>query len=144
MSHETDANGDGVRTALVTAFSEFGGDSLRDIWLFDESDFEPLYLRDDVEEKLESVDVSKFIDNERYGFITRDTYDQLYYASYRYTVRGFDDFEQFRTFVGDDGSHAGVFASLDQRPGGYEYAALDEHVQDIVSGYDVTTLSPGE
>ncbi|WP_327052531.1 DUF7522 family protein [Halomicrococcus gelatinilyticus] len=144
MGHETDTNGDDVRTALVAAFSEFGGDSLRDVWLFDESDFEPLYLRDDVEEKLASVDVSKFIDNERYGFVTRETYDQLYYASYRYTVRGFDDFEQFRTFVEDDDAHVGVFASLDQRSGGYEYATLDAHVQDIVSGYELATLSPSE
>jgi len=144
MGHETDTNGDDVRTALVAAFSEFGGDSLRDVWLFDESGFEPLYLRDDVAEKLASVDVSKFIDNERYGFVTRETYDQLYYASYRYTVRGFDDFEQFRTFVEDDGVHVGVFASLDQRSGGYEYATLDAHVQDIVSGYELATLSPSE
>lgn len=142
MSDDTEQNEDGVETALVSAFSGFGGEALRDVWLFDESEFKSLYLRDDVGEKLASVDVPKFIDNERYGFVTRDTYDQLYYASYRYTVRGFDDFEQFRTFVGSEDSHLGVFASFDQRPGGYEFAALDERVQDIVSGHDVATLSP--
>ncbi|WP_458206466.1 DUF7522 family protein [Haladaptatus sp. NG-SE-30] len=74
--------GSETKQALVSAFAEFAGDDLRDIWLFDQTDFEVLYLRDDVATKLEDVTVSKFVDNERFGFITRDTYNQMYYASY--------------------------------------------------------------
>ncbi len=33
-------------------------------------------------------DISQFIDNERFGYVTRDTYETLYYADYGYTVRG--------------------------------------------------------
>ncbi|SIQ95210.1 hypothetical protein SAMN05421858_0920 [Haladaptatus litoreus] len=136
--------GSETKEALVSAFAEFGGENLRDIWLFDQSDFEMLYLRDDVADKLEEIDVSKFVDNERFGFVTRDTYDQLYYASYRYTVRGFDDFEQFRMFFADDERNVGVFASLDLKSGGHDYESLFQHVTDIASGYDVPTVAVAE
>ncbi len=134
--------GSEIKEALVSAFAEFGGESLRDIWLFDQSDFETLYLRDDVAAKLEEIDVSKFVDNERYGFVTRDTYDQLYYASYQYTVRGFDDFEQFRMFFSGDDRNVGVFASLDQQTGGHDYEALFQHVRDVAIGYEISSLVP--
>ncbi|MFH5798253.1 hypothetical protein [Haladaptatus sp. CMAA 1911] len=137
-------SGSETKEALVSAFAEFGGNSLRDIWLFDQSDYEMLFLREDVADKLEAVDVAKFIDNERFGFITQDTYDQLYYATYQYTVRGFDDFEQFRMFFDDDADddrHVGVFASLDQQPNGYDYESLYKHVTDIASGYTVPVIS---
>jgi hypothetical protein len=131
-----------TKDALVSAFAEFGGEELRDIWLFDQTDFETLYLRDDVAAKLEDIDVGKFVDNERFGFITRDTYEQLYCAFYQYTVRGFGDFEQFRMFFADDERNVGVFASLDQRPGGHDYESLYRHVNDIASGYDVPSVTP--
>ncbi|EFW92651.1 hypothetical protein ZOD2009_07274 [Haladaptatus paucihalophilus DX253] len=133
-----------TKEALVSAFAEFGGTYLRDIWLFDQSDHEQLFLREDVEEKLEAVDVEKFVDNERFGFITQDTYDQLYYATYQYTVRGFDDFEQFRMFFDDDDRHVGVFASFDRQSGGHDYESLFQHVTDIASGYDVPVVSPDD
>ncbi|WP_458190289.1 DUF7522 family protein [Haladaptatus sp. NG-WS-4] len=136
--------GSETKDVLVSAFAEFGGERLRDIWLFDQTDYEVLYLRDDVETKLEDVDVSKYVDNERFGFVTRDTYDQLYYASYRYTVRGFDDFEQFGMFFSDDERNVGVFASFDQRLSGYDYESLFRHMTDIASGYDVPTVSSTE
>lgn len=130
--------------ALVSAFAEFGGENLRDIWLFDQSDNEMLYLRDDVAEKLEEINVSKFVDNKRFGIVTRDTYDQLYYSSYQHTVRGFDDFEQFWMFFADDERNVGMFGSLDLQPGGHDYESLFQHVTDIASGYDVPTVKPGE
>ncbi|WP_435153043.1 DUF7522 family protein [Haladaptatus sp. DFWS20] len=136
--------GSEAKEALVSAFAEFGGENLRDIWLFGQSDYEMLYLRDDVSDKLEEINVSKFVDNERFGFVTRDTYDQLYYASYQYTVRGFDDFEQFRMFFADDERNVGMFTSLDLQPGGHDYESLFRHVTDIASGYDVPTVEPGE
>lgn len=133
-------SGSETKEALVSAFAEFGGSYLRDIWLFDQSDHEWLFLREDVAEKLEAVDVEKFVDNERFGFITQDTYDQLYYATYQYTVRGFDDFEQFRMFFDGD-RHVGVFASFDRQPGGHDYQSLHSHVTDIASGYDVPVVT---
>lgn len=136
----TEESGSETKEALVSAFAAFGGDYLRDIWLFDQSDFEVLFLRGDVADKLEAVDVAKFIDNERFGFITRDTYDQLYYASYQYTIRGFDEFEQFRMFFDDD-RHVGMFASLDRRPGGHDYESLYRHVTDIAAGYEVPSVT---
>ena len=144
MRDEHDALGDDAKAALASVFSEFGGESLRDVWLFDRSAFEPLCLREDVSAKLETVDVARFVDNERYGFVTRDTYDQLYHASYRYTARGFDDFEQFRTFFEADGTRLGVFAGFDQRDGGYEYAALDDRVQETASEYEFRPVGSGE
>ncbi len=137
-------SGSETKKALVSAFAEFGGHYLRDIWLFDQRDFEMLFLREDVADKLDTVDVEKFVDNERFGFITRDTYDQLYYATYRYTVRGFTDFEQFRMFFDDDERKVGIFASLDQQPGGHDYESLFQHVTDIASGYEVPMVSPDE
>ncbi|MGA9400392.1 DUF7522 family protein [Haladaptatus sp.] len=136
--------GSETKEALVSAFAEFGGTYLRDIWLFDQHDFEMLFLREDVADKLETVDVEKFVDNERFGFITRDTYDQLYYASYQYTVRGFTDFEQFRMFFDDEERNVGVFASFDLQPSGYDYESLYRHVSDIASGYDVPTVTSDE
>lgn len=144
MRDENDAPEDDAKTALASVFSEFGGESLRDVWLFDQSAFEALYLREDVAEKLETVDVARFVDNERYGFVTRDTYDQLYYASYQYTARGFDDFEQFRTFFGENGYRLGVFASFDQRDGGYEFATLNERVEETASRYELSSVTPSE
>ena len=115
MRDEHDALGDDAKAALASVFSEFGGESLRDVWLFDRS-----------------------------AFVTRDTYDQLYHASYRYTARGFDDFEQFRTFFEADGTRLGVFAGFDQRDGGYEYAALDDRVQETASEYEFRPVGSGE
>ncbi|MCO8267355.1 hypothetical protein NKF06_12350 [Haloferax sp. AB510] len=111
---------------LVKTFRDFGGDDLRDLWIFDHHGYEHLYLRADVSDALECLDVSRFIDNERFGYVTRDTYETLYYADYGYTVRGFDSFEQFRTFVGD--RPTGVLASFDRGADGRDFAALNDRV----------------
>jgi hypothetical protein len=94
---------------LRTAVRDVVGDSLRDLWVFGEHRTRALYLRDDVESALDDHDPEPYIDNERYGYITRKTYENLTYASYEYTVRGFDSFETFRTFVGE----VGVLVSYD-------------------------------
>jgi len=132
-----------AKTALVSLFEEFGRGDLRDVWLFDQQAHEALYVRDDVQEKLASVDVEKFIDNERYGFITQETYELLYYADYRYTVRGFATFEQFRTFFTDpSGARVGVFASYDQSAGGRDFASLADSVSAVVSSRSGGKLTP--
>ena len=131
-----------AKCALVRAFSTFGDDALRDVWLFDQRTHERLYLRDDVAEKIADLDVPRFLDNERYGYVTRDTYRDLYYADYTYTVRGFGDFEQFRTFLSDGDRKIGAFASFDRRPGGYDFGALDDDIADVVAEYPLEAFAP--
>jgi hypothetical protein len=116
---------------LLGVFRDFGGEALRDVWLFDERAFERVYVRDDVAEAIAEgdLDVERFVDNERYGFVTRQTYESLYYADYGYTVRGLSTFEQFRTFLCDQ--PIGVFASFDLPADGYDYRHLDDAVQEL-------------
>ena len=131
-----------AKRTLVEAFSAFGDDALRDAWLFDQHAYEGLYLREDVEEKVADLDVPRFVDNERYGYVTRDIYSDLYYASYEYTVRGFDDFEQFRTFLLGEDRRVGLFASFDRREGGYDFGALSERLSTVAGEYAVEAFAP--
>lgn len=141
--------GDGIeeqfpdgKTELVDAFSSFGGDALRDVWLFDQSGHESLFLRDDVAEKIADLDVATFVDNERYGYVTRETYSDLHYTSYEYTVRGFDEYEQFRTFLAEDERKIGLFASFDRRSEGYNFGDLSESVQQLVEEHPPEAFVP--
>lgn len=133
---------DSSKEHLVSIFQEFGGDALRDVWVFDERNFDELYVRPDVAEQLESeeLDVSQFVDNERYGFITRRTYESLYYADYGYTVRGLSAFEQFRTFLFD--TPVGVFASFDLPDDCYDYSELNDAIQSAASEFDADSFVP--
>ncbi|NEU56880.1 hypothetical protein [Halorussus sp. MSC15.2] len=142
MGDENDGQGRDATSALVEAFSTFGSDGLRDVWLFDQNAHEGLYVREDVERKITDLDVPRFVDNERYGYVTRDTYGDLYYASYAYTVRGFDEFEQFRTFLGDGDERVGVFASFDRRKGGYDFGALHDEIAAVVADRPIESFSP--
>lgn len=100
---------------LLAAVRELVGTALRDVWTFDRAGQECLYVRDDVAEHLEGHDPSAFIDNERYGYITRLTYEDLTYTGYEYTVRGFTQFETFRTFLDDGGeTPVGILVSVDR------------------------------
>lgn len=134
------ASGKGV---LVDTFREFGGDDLRDVWLFDQTHHESLLVREDVAANLEDVDVSRYVENERYGYITRDTYSMLHYATYEYTIRGFDEYEQFRTFLQNgDEFKVGVFASFDQQPGGRDYQELQRQLDEVVADYPISAFEP--
>ncbi|WP_416841184.1 hypothetical protein [Haloferax sp. DFSO52] len=124
---------------IVEAVREFGEDSLRDLWVFDRHGYEHLYIREDVADAIDSVDVAKFIDNERFGYITRDTYEALYYADYGYTVRGFDTFEQFRTFVGE--RPVGMFAGFDRGSAGRDFSVLNDQLQAMAEDIDFSTLT---
>ena len=132
---------DGKR-ALVEVFSTFGDDALRDAWLFDQDDHEVMYLREDVEQNIADLDVSRFVDNERYGYVTRDTYGDLHYTSYEYTVRGFEGYEQFRTFLANGEAKVGVFASFDRRDGGYDFGELQESISALVADYPIEAFAP--
>jgi hypothetical protein len=118
---------------LLDAVRDLVGSSLRDVWTFDREGQECLYARDDVTEHLaaEDHDPGEFIDNERYGHITRLTYEQLTYTGYEYTVRGFMEFETFRTFL-DDGSESpvGVLVSID-RASQVQFSELFSELLDV-------------
>ncbi|MFC7227626.1 hypothetical protein N0B31_09450 [Salinirubellus salinus] len=118
-------------TPLLEAVRDLAGEALRDLWTFDRSGQECLYVRDDVADHLEDHDPEAFIDNERYGYITRLTYEELTYTGYEYTVRGFTQFETFRTFL-DDGSDSpvGVLVSVD-RGSGVQFADLFSELLDV-------------
>jgi len=131
-----------AKRALVETFSTFGSDALRDVWLFDQQTHERLYVRDDVARKIADLDVPRFVDNERYGYVTRDTYSDLYYTDYAYTVRGFDGFEQFRTFLCEEDRRVGVFGSFDRREGGYDFGALNDALADVVADYPFEAFAP--
>jgi hypothetical protein len=103
----------GPKETLVTSLQTAAGDTLRDVWLFDEDSYESLYLRDDVADHVAELDVARYIDNERYGYVTRETYESLHYTDYEYTIRGFDEFVQYRTFLGADDDRVGLMASFD-------------------------------
>ncbi|WP_254537829.1 DUF7522 family protein [Halomarina litorea] len=128
---------------LLGPFRAFGGDALRDVWVFDGDTESCLFIRDDVTDYLEGHDPEPYIDNERYGYITRDTYEDLTYASYEYTVRGLDEFVQFRTFLDDDtGTRFGVLASFDVRRVDDRFGDLYERLASV--GEDVTFASLGD
>ncbi|WP_101297944.1 DUF7522 family protein [Halegenticoccus soli] len=129
---------------LLAVLRDFGGDSLRDAWLFDQWTHERLYVRPDVEAAIADLDVEAFVDNERYGYVTRDTYESLYYAEYEYTVRGFSAFEQFRTFLADTDARIGLFAGFDRRDGSYDFPALDARIREIVGEYSIEEFRPSD
>lgn len=99
--------------ALLAALRD-ASDGLRDAWLFDETAYTALFVRSDVEDRIADVAVERYVDNERYGYVTRETYESLHYTEYRYTVRAFDEFVQYRTFLtAADGDRVGLMASFD-------------------------------
>ncbi len=126
---------DEVKSGLVAVAQEFGGDALRDVWVFDQDELEPLYLREDVAKRIEDIDVEVYLDNERMGYVTRDTYEALTYAEYEYTVRGLSEFVQFRTFVPGAGQSVGVYVSFDVG-GAYDFGELNERIHRTVEDSD--------
>ena len=128
---------------LVDACREFGGESLRDVWLFDQWTYERLYVREDVAARTDDLDPEGFIDNERYGYVTRDTYETLYHAEFTYTVRGFSEFEQFRTFLEDADHRIGLYAGFDRGDGGRDFSRLHGPVQEATSEFPIEEFTPG-
>jgi hypothetical protein len=129
------------KSRLLDTTKAFGGSSLRDLHVFTTEAHEAIYLRDDVEDNIADVSLDKYIDNERYGYVTRATYEDLHYTKYRYTVRGFAGFEQFRTFLGPD-RELGVLASFDQDSDHGGWLALQERLEKVVEEVGVEALVP--
>ncbi|MXR22197.1 DUF7522 family protein [Halobacterium bonnevillei] len=133
---------DGGKAALVDALRDALGENLRDVWVLDQRTQEPLYVRTDVADRIEDVDVEKHIDNERYGFVTRQTYNLLHYSEFRYTHRGFDTWELFRTFVAADGQQVGVLVGVDSDGTNYDFGALTDTIHDLGDEYGIAAFQP--
>ncbi|MFC3476542.1 DUF7522 family protein [Halobacterium litoreum] len=131
-----------AKSALVDTLRDRVDGNLRDVWVLDEQAQEPLYLRDDIEERITDVDVEKYLDNERYGFVTRETYNRLHYSEFRYTHRGFDTWELFRTFVVDGPTKVGVVVGVDSDGTNYDFAALTDAIYEVADEYGVDAFAP--
>jgi hypothetical protein len=131
---------DEAREAVVAACRSFGGDALRDVWLFDGDAHERIYGRPDAGDGLGALDRRRVFDNERYGFVTRTTYESLYDVAYGYTVRGFGDVQQFRTFLGS-GEAIGVLVRFDA-DGARDFDDLQSRLGGLTRDYDVAALAP--
>jgi hypothetical protein len=132
---------------LVRVVRRFGGDSTRDLWVFDRTSHELLYARPDVADDLDRELMARAIDDERYGFVTRNTFESLYATGYVFTVRGFEDFDQFRTFPAPDRrDDVGVIARFDAShpDGAIDFRALDEAIGTLVDEVGVRAIAPGE
>ncbi|GAA0302576.1 hypothetical protein GCM10009066_15800 [Halarchaeum salinum] len=123
MAVEHHPNGTIDGDVLVATVREHGA-ALRGCWTFDTDGYETRYLRGDVADATAETDIERYVDNERYAFVTHDTYDRLHPSTFRYTVRGFDGFEVFRLVFED---HVGVLCSFDGASG-RDYGALADEI----------------
>jgi hypothetical protein len=74
---------------LVTTARTATGDSLRSVTYFTRSDFDQLYLRDDLEQ---DADLSTFVGHEWRGYReTQNAYQNSELGQYRFTVRAFEN-----------------------------------------------------
>ncbi len=92
---------------LVTTARTAAGDSIRSLTYFTRSNFEQLYLRDDLER---DADLDSFIGHEWRGFKnTTDAYRGTELGEYRYTIRVFENGFLLRVTSDRDG----VFLTTD-------------------------------
>lgn len=131
------------KAALVSALHALLGPELRDVHVFTRGDHEALYLRDDVQANLEDVEVERYIDNERYGFVTQATYDDLHYTTFEFTVRGFTDFYQFRTFL-NQGAPLGLLVSVDRTDRGVDFGAVQDRITTVVDTHGSAAFRPDQ
>jgi hypothetical protein len=74
---------------IVTTARTATGDSLRSVTYFTRTDFDQLYLRDDLER---DADLSTFVGHEWRGYReTQNAYQNSELGSYRFTVRAFEN-----------------------------------------------------
>jgi hypothetical protein len=99
---------------LVDVVRRFGEDRTRDVWTFDRAGRRRLFARPDVADANDddAAAMARAVDDERYGFVTRNTFEALYDDPYAFTVRGFEAFDLFRTFLGAPGGPPDVDATV--------------------------------
>jgi hypothetical protein len=142
--HDTNPGSDldAGKAALVRMLVDEVGGNLRDTWVLDQRSQEALYLREDVESRISDVDVEQHLDNERYGFVTRETYNNLHYSEFRYTHRGFDTWELFRTFLVDDDTKVGVVVGLDTNGKQYNFNELTDDIWALADDHGIDAFVP--
>jgi hypothetical protein len=92
---------------IVTTARTATGDSLRSVTYFTRSDFEQLYLREDLER---DADLDTFVGHEWRGFRdTSNAYQNSELGGYRFTVRAFENGYLLRV----TGERAGVLITTD-------------------------------
>jgi hypothetical protein len=92
---------------LITTARTAAGDSVRSLTYFTRSNFEQLYLRDDLER---DADLNSFIGHEWRGFKnTQNAYRGTELGEYRYTIRVFENGFLLRVTSDRDG----VFLTTD-------------------------------
>jgi len=129
------------RSALLTAVREQCDASLRDVRVLDRDSHDALFVRPDVRERLDDVALDRYLDNERLGYLSHDTYEGLHYAEFRYTVRGFDCFTQFRTFLRDGEERIGVLVGVDAGTD-TDFDALFERIAAVAEEFGTASLTP--
>jgi hypothetical protein len=98
---------DDIAEQIVTTARTATGDSLRSVTYFTRSNFEQLYLRDDLER---DADLNTFVGHEWRGFRdTRNAYQTSELGEYRFTVRAFTNGYLLRV----TGERAGVLITTD-------------------------------
>lgn len=96
-----------AREQLVATCRTSVGDSLRSVTYFTRTEFEQLYLRDDLER---DADLSTFIGHEWRAYqTTHDVYGDSELGEYEYTIRSFENGFLLRV----TGSNEGVFLTTD-------------------------------
>jgi hypothetical protein len=80
---------DELAERIVTTARTATGDSLRSVIFFTRSDFDQLYLRDDLQQ---DADLNTFVGHEWRGYReTRNAYQNSELGRYRFTVRAFEN-----------------------------------------------------
>ena len=96
-----------VADQVVTAARTATGDRLRSVTYFTRTDYDQLYLREDLER---DADVMSFIGHEWHDFKnTRDAYRSSELGAYRHTIRVFENGYLLRITTDRDG----VFVTTD-------------------------------
>ncbi|MEF8775491.1 MAG: hypothetical protein V5A43_03185 [Haloarculaceae archaeon] len=109
---------DELAERIITTARTATGDSLRSVTYFTRSDFDQLYLRDDLER---DADLNTFVGHEWRGYReTQDAYRSSELGSYKFTVRAFDNGYLLRVAA----ERRGVLITTDGlRMGSYEEIA---------------------
>jgi len=96
-----------LRSQLISACRTAIGDRLRSMVYFTAADYEQIYLRSDLEHE---ADIERFVNNERLGFTSMQTYGASELGDYYYTIRAFEYGYITRVIEGDHG----VFVTTDE------------------------------
>ena len=95
--------GEDAADQLLRACRTAIGDELRSLTHFTPDDYSHIYLRSDLERGKDPI---SFVETERLGFTSQQTYEWSELGAYRYTIRAFEHGYIVRVIVGDHGAYA--------------------------------------